>query len=91
MSEIEPRPYLEREDPQKYGAAPVLGNYTESPQIHLLCAEALAVLLSTDEPPSSLDDGYRDALQELLKCEVRRGRYAMDGESRARADAEGRA
>lgn len=63
-----------RTDPERYGADPVKGNFTTSAEMHLWCANALAVVLSAPEHPvSNLDDDLQAALRHLLQCEIERG------------------
>jgi len=57
---------------------PIRGQFTESADAHAWCADALATVLSVDEPISVYGDEVREALQYLLACEARRARMALD-------------
>jgi len=75
-------PQSEPEYPGMYGAAPVHGNYTDDASLHLWCANALAILVSSPTAAVSLlNEDAQDALRYLLRCEVQRSMNAQKAEA----------
>ena len=68
--------------PDRYGADPVHGNFTDESHMHLWCAQALAIVLTTPERPvDELNDDIQEALRSLLASEISRAKQAAKAES----------